>query len=407
MTANKSRKYVVVLCDGMADYADEGGNTPMTLAAKPNMDALAAVAEVGLCQTVPAGMKPGSDVANLSVMGYDPRQCYTGRSPLEAISIGIPLSDQDVTYRCNLVSLSGNGAYETLAMADYSAGEISTEEARELISFLAQKLPLQEEGLRLYTGVSYRHCLVRTQGQTGAVLTPPHDISDKPITEHLPTGAYAADFLRLMRLSYELLKDHPVNIARRKKGLNTADSVWFWGEGRKPKLDNFAQKFGIRGAVISAVDLIKGIGLGAGMQSIDVEGATGTVHTNFDGKAQAAVRALETNDFVYIHLEAPDECGHQGDKAGKILSIERIDQKILAPVRKALECSGAPYKILVIPDHATPIVKKTHTSDPVPYLLYDSTRTQTGVRSLNEFTAKQTGTFVPFGFDLLPKMLGD
>ena len=283
---NRSRKYVVILCDGMADRPDETGQTPMSRAYKPHIDALAAQAEVGVCTTVPDGLKPGSDVANLSVMGYDPRVCYTGRSPLEAVSMGIDLTDTDVTYRCNLVTLSDEADYPQKTMLDYSAGEISTREAQTLIRDLASSLPLS--GQNLYAGISYRHCLVRHHAQTGAVLTPPHDISDRPIAPHLPKGAYADELLTLMSRSYTLLNDHPVNLRRRQQGKRPANSIWLWGEGRKPKLANFTQTYGLTGAVISAVDLLKGIALGAGMHSIDIEGATGNLHTNFAGKAQAA-----------------------------------------------------------------------------------------------------------------------
>lgn len=352
------RKIVVILGDGMADYPDAQGRTPLTDAHKPNIDKMAARAELGLCQTIPDGMKPGSDTANLSVMGYDPKIYYTGRSPLEAVSIGIKLEDSDVTYRCNLVSLAGDGDYEQKSMLDYSSGEITTAESTALIRYLAENLPLR--GLDLYAGVSYRHCLVRRSGATGAILTPPHDISDKPIGDYLPRGAYAEELLSLMKASYALLRDHPVNAARRARGLRTADSIWLWGEGKKPVLDRFEDKFGMKGAVISAVDLIKGIGISAGMDSIDVEGATGTVDTNFDGKAAAAIEALKTHDFVYVHLEAPDECGHQGNRAEKTRAIELIDEKIVGPIKRALDGTGAPYRLLVIPDHATPTALRTH-----------------------------------------------
>lgn len=399
----KSQKIVVILCDGMADYPDSAGNTPMTIAKKPNMDAIAAKSEVGLCATVPEGMKPGSDVANLSVMGYNPRECYTGRSPLEAISIGINLSDTDVTYRTNFVTLSSDGEYENKTMLDYSAGEISTTEAKQLISFLAANLPMSE--LKLYAGVSYRHCLVRSNGILGAKLAQPHDISDKTITEHLPSGEYGEQFLSLMKKSYDLLKNHPINIKRVSEGKSPANSVWFWGEGKKPALAEFTEKFGIKGAVISAVDLIKGIGLGAKMTSINVDGATGTLHTNFSGKAQAALDALKTHDYVYVHLEAPDECGHQGDRNGKIKAIELIDEKVIAPIFSALTSEKIPFKMLIIPDHATPLCLKTHTSDPVPYLIYNSEKEQTGITPINEFTAKQTSNFIECGYKILPKML--
>ena len=395
-------KYVTILFDGMADYPDENGETPMSLAHKPTVDALAKVSEVGLCGTVPDGMKPGSDVSNLSVMGYDPRKCYTGRSPLEALSIGVPLGKNGVTYRCNLVTLSDESDFSEKTMLDYSAGEITTNEATELISFLDEKL--SGDGLKFYAGVSYRHCLKRECGTLGAILTPPHDISDRKITDYLPRGMYSAELRSLTERAHELLKTHPVNLKRTERGLNPANSIWLWGEGTKPDLENFTALTGLKGAVISAVDLIKGIAIGAGMTSIDVEGATGNLHTNFDGKAQAAIKALKTHDYVYVHLEAPDECGHQGDKAGKIRAIELIDEKIVAPVLAALQNGNDDFKILVLPDHATPVTLKTHTGEPVPYMLFDSRKTQKGAASLTEKTAAQTGNVVNFGFELIHKL---
>ncbi len=399
-----AKKYVVVLFDGMADYPDEKGNTPMKEAYKPFSDALAAKAETGLCQTVPDGMKPGSDVANLSVMGYAPERYYTGRSPLEALSIGVKMGPEDVSYRCNLVTLSETEDYENKIMTDYSAGEITTQEAHELIAFLSERLPL--DGAELYGGVSYRHCLLLKNAGTGAILTPPHDISDRKITEYLPEGEHAESFLKIMKKSYELLKDHPVNLKRRERGLNPANSVWLWGEGRKPALDDFYRKHGLKGAVISAVDLIKGIGIAAGMEVIDVQGATGTIKSNFDGKAEAAINALKKNDFVYIHLEAPDECGHQGNYAEKKLAIELIDRKIVGPVLRYLESQKTPFKIAILPDHATPVVKKTHVSDPVPYLIYDSEHPyESGVNVFDEENAAKTGVFTESGVAFMEKLL--
>lgn len=395
-------KYVTILFDGMADYPDDRGQTPMSLAHKPTVDSLAHTAEVGLCTTVPKGMKPGSDVANLSVMGYDPHDCYTGRSPLEAVSMGIELGAESVTYRCNLVTLSGGGTYAQKTMCDYSAGEISTAEAKELIEFLDKHLSTQN--LQFFAGVSYRHCLRRKRGTTGAVLTPPHDISDRKITDYLPQGAYADELLSLMMRSNELLENHPVNLARKAQGKNPANSIWLWGEGTKPKLQNFTRLTGLHGAVISAVDLIKGIAIGAGLDSIDVAGATGNLHTNFCGKAAAAIEALKTHDYVYVHLEAPDECGHQGDKAGKIRAIELIDEKVVSPVVAALQAANEPFTVLILPDHATPYTLKTHTSDPVPYLLYRSDAPQKGVPTFTEQSAAATGITTDFGWHLLPKM---
>ena len=401
-------KYIVVLGDGMADYKLEelGNRTPLQAANKPHIDALAREAEVGLCRTVPAGFKPGSDVANLSVMGYDPHDCYTGRSPLEAVSIGIDLKDTDVTLRCNLVTLSEEEKYEDRTMLDYSAGEISTEEARKLISYLKEHL--DSDMFTLYAGVSYRHCLVVKEGKTGHELTPPHDITGKPVRGHLPEGPLGEKYRAMMERSAELLREHPINRARVAAGKNPANSVWFWGEGTKPALENFEKKFGKKGGVISAVDLVKGIGILAGMQVIEVEGATGNYDTNFAGKATAALDALLGGlDFVYIHMEAPDECGHQGDVKHKIYSIEQIDEKVVAPLCAGLRKAGEKFRMLICPDHPTPIAVRTHVSDPVPYLLYDSGKRGAGAPAYDEDSAAQTGVFVEMGWELMKKLLAE
>lgn len=401
-------KYIVVLGDGMADYkiAELGNRTPLQAAKKPHIDALAKEAEVGLCRTVPAGFKPGSDVANLSVMGYDPHTCYTGRSPLEAVSIGIDLKDTDVTLRCNLVTLSDEERYEDKTMLDYSAGEISTAEAAELISYLKQYL--DSDVFTLYAGVSYRHCLVVKDGKIGHELTPPHDITGKPVRGHLPEGPLGEKYRAMMELSAKLLKDHPVNRARIAAGKNPANSVWFWGEGTKPALENFEQKFGKKGGVISAVDLVKGIGILAGMRVIEVEGATGNYDTNFAGKAKAALDALLGGlDFVYIHMEAPDECGHQGDVKHKIYSIEQIDEKVVAPLCEGLRSAGERFRMLICPDHPTPIAVRTHVSAPIPYLLYDSAEKGAGAPAYDEENAAQTGVFVEKGWELMKRLLAE
>ena len=400
-------KYLIILGDGMADYPVEelGGKTPLNVANKPFIDGLAKISEVGLCKTVPDGMKPGSDVANLSVLGYAPNLYYTGRSPLEAASIGIDLKDTDVTLRANLVTLSGNGEYEDLTMADYSAGEISTEEAKILIEYLANNLNTDE--LKLYSGVSYRHCLVVANGKTGAELTPPHDISDRPIKDYLPKGENANLYLSLMKRSYELLKDHPVNLQRVNIGKRPATSLWFWGEGTKPRLDLFKDKFGVSGAMISAVDLLKGIGKLAGMSVIEIDGATGNYDTNFIGKADGAIDALRNGtDFVYIHMEAPDECGHQGNVKNKIFSIEQIDELVVKHIVTTLENDGEDFAILIMPDHPTPIKLKTHVSDPVPYLLYRSnTKYPSTAVKYDENNAKNTGNYVSVGYEIINKLL--
>ncbi len=402
-------KYIVVLGDGMADYKipSLGNKTPLQCAQKPHIDQLAKVSEVGLCKTVPDGFKPGSDVANLSVMGYAPKDCYTGRSPLEAVSIGIDLKDTDVTLRCNLVTLSEEEVYEDKTMIDYSAGEISTEEARELIRALKEEF--DNEKFTLYSGVSYRHCLVVKNGVTGHELTPPHDISGKPVRGHLPQGPLGNEYLAMMKRSAQILKDHPVNKARVAAGKRPANSVWFWGEGTKPALENFQKKFGKKGGVISAVDLVKGIGILAGMKIIEVDGATGNYDTNFAGKADAALKELLGGlDFVYIHMEAPDECGHQGDIPHKIYSIEQIDQKVVAPLIEGLTAAGEKFRMLICPDHPTPIAVRTHVADPVPYLLYSSDAPRgCGAQTYDEESAKNTGIFLPDGCMLMKKLLAE
>lgn len=398
-------KYIVMLGDGMADYPIEelGGKTPLEVAKKPNIDRLACGGELGMIKTVPEGLKPGSDVANLSAMGYNPLQCYTGRSPLEAVSIGIQMDDTDVAFRCNLVTLSDEAEYENKTMMDYSSGEITTGEAAELIRAVDEVFRTSE--ILFYPGISYRHCMIWHNGPVGLDLTPPHDISDRKVTEYLPGNPVILD---LMKRSYEVLKDHPVNKARVAKGLNPANSIWLWGEGTKPGVSRFEETYGVKGSVISAVDLIKGIGICAGMKVIEVEGATGNIDTNFRGKGEAALRTLlDGQDMVYIHVEAPDECGHHGDLEGKIRAIELIDQEIVGPLLKGLEEAGEDYSILVMPDHPTPISIKTHISDPIPYLLYRSTAPEeSGIDTYTENTGKSTGRYVAQGYELMSRLLG-
>lgn len=379
-------KYILVLCDGMADFKIDalGGKTPLEAAKKPNIDFMAKTAMQGFVKTVPDGMKPGSDVANLSALGYDAKACYTGRSPLEALSLGIDLQPTDVALRCNLVTLSDDEPYEAKTMIDYSSGEITTAESELLMKSVAQSL--NDNTFEFYPGVSYRHCLVCHNGRTDSDLTPPHDITGKKIAGYLPKGYNADVYLSLMKKSAEILKSHPVNLERKRQGKRTADSIWLWGQGTKPRLQSFYERYGIKGAMISAVDLLKGIAVGSGMQSIDVEGATGTIDTNFDGKAKAALDALKNNDFCFIHLEAPDECGHQKDAKGKTRSIELIDEKIIGAIIKGL--NGSPFKMLVMPDHFTPIATGTHDATPVPFLMYSSTKELGKGETFNEFTPK-------------------
>lgn len=401
-------KYAIVLYDGMADYPVPalGGKTPMMVAGKPNMDALAAKAEVGLVQTVPDGMKPGSDVCNLSVMGYDPKKYYTGRSPLEAVSIGVQMVPEDVALRCNLVTLSeDNLPYEEKIIEDYCAGDISTEEAAQLIQTVQENLggPV----FSFYSGVSYRHCLLWHAGDTVlGNMTPPHDVTGKVIGPYLSGHKNARPLIRMMKDSYDLLKDHPVNQARRAAGKRPANSIWLWGEGKKPALPSFETLYGVRGGVVSAVDLIKGIGGCAGMEVAEVPGATGYIDTNFEGKAQAAVEMLQRNDLVYVHLEAPDECGHRDEPENKVKAIELIDQRVLPILLKGLEQYGD-YKVMILPDHPTPIVTRTHASDPVPYLIYHKHHPKAGVSTLNEETAKATGLVNEYGPGLMEHFLSD
>lgn len=396
-----------MLGDGMADYPipELGDKTPLQAAKKPRMDFLAKNGLSGLVRTVPEGMSPGSDTANLSVMGYDPRLYYTGRSPLEAVSMGIEMAAEDISFRCNIVTLSQEEDYAQKTLLDYSSDEITTEEAAILVGDLAKHF--NNETLLLYPGISYRHCLIYKGGETGTEMTPPHDITTKIIGNYLPKGVYGELLLNLMKESYELLKDHPVNQARIKRGLKPANSCWFWGEGRKPSLTSFKERFGIKGAAISAVDLIKGIALCSGIESIDVEGATGTIQTNFKGKGQAALDAFDRGiDYVYIHVEAPDESGHRAELDNKILAIEEIDSRILGPVMDGLKARGEDFSILLLPDHGTPLALRTHVGDPVPFALYRSTGNQpNGAQGYDEDSAASTGLFVEEGHTLIDWLL--
>lgn len=396
-------KYLVMLCDGMADEPNEalGNSTPMEKANKPCMNSLAAKAEVGIVKTVAEGLKPGSDVANLSVLGYEPAVYYSGRSPLEAASIGIDLKDTDVTLRCNLVTLSDEEDYEKKTILDYCADDISSEEAKILIEYIQEKLG--NDVFRFYPGVSYRHCLVWSNGNPHpGVLTPPHDITGKVITDYIPKGEAVDELYDLMKKSYDLLKDHPVNQARIARGKRPANSIWLWGEGTKPLLDNFSEKFGIKGSMISAVDLLKGIAICAGMNSVDVDGATGYLDTNFDGKCKAAIEEFKNGaDLVYIHVEAPDECGHRGEIENKVKAIEMIDEHILGPVVEFLK-GYDDFAVLVCPDHPTPLSIRTHTSTPVPYLIYDSkNEINSGVKVFCEKEARETGNYIEKGFTMM------
>ena len=402
-------KYLVVLCDGMADYPLEqlGGKTPMEVAKKPMADSLAAKALVGTVSNVPEGMVPESDTANIAVLSYDPKVYSKGRSPLEAVSMGLTMTPEQTAYRANIVTVSEDEeCYEDKIMLDHSADEITTEEADELIKAIEAHFGTADR--HFYTGVSYRHCLLWSNTPSEYDFMRPHDILGQCIRDYLPNGEAGAPFLKLMKESYDILNHHPVNEARRARGLRPANSLWLWSPGKKPALPDFKEKWGIDGAVISAVDLIKGIGICAGMESIDVEGATGNVHTNYTGKANAAIDAFKRGkDLVYIHVEAPDECGHRAEIENKVLSIELIDEKITTPCVEYLRESGEPFRVMILPDHPTPIVMRTHSMDPVPFLIYDSESEKEGVDSLTEESAKGTGFYLPHGYDLMKYLIGD
>ena len=400
-------KQVVLLCDGMADMPCDslGGKTPMEAAHKPAMDALARTAEVGLARTVPDGMAPGSDVANLSVLGYNPQECYTGRSPLEAANLGIQLADRDVAMRCNLVTLSDEPLYEEKTLVDYCAGDIHTADADRLIRALQEAFGGGE--FDFYTGTAYRHCLVWHGGETAlGTVTPPHDITGRVIGPYRMAHPAAAKLQRMMVKSYELLRDHPVNRERAAKGLRPANAIWLWGQGRRPRLQNFEERFGVKGVMVSAVDLLKGIGRLSGMTVCSIPGATGYIDTDYEAKRDAALRELRAGrDLAYIHVEAPDECGHRGETENKVRAIEDIDRRILTPLLAELGEMGE-YAILIMPDHPPPLALRTHTADPVPYLLYRSGQERdSGVGIFTEWAAASTGIFVERADALMGRLL--
>lgn len=397
-------KYIVVLGDGMADEPIEAldGKTPLAYAHTPNLDRLSKVSEIGMVHTIPDGMNPGSDTANLSVMGYDPRLYYSGRSPLEALSIGVPMKDTDISLRCNIVTLSEEDVpFEERIIADHSSSEISTEDCAVLVQAVAEKM--EDDTYRFYVGTSYRHCLIWNQGQV-VELTPPHDILGQKIGRYLPEDER---LLAMMKRSYEILEKHPINIERKRQGLNPANCCWFWGAGTRPALSSFEEKTGKRGMMVSAVDLLKGIAVGAGMGVALVEGANGGLHTNYAGKVAAAVKAVirDGYDFAYIHVEAPDEMGHQGSVERKVLSIEYLDEQVIGPVVEQMKESGEDFRLLVLPDHPTPIRVRTHTSDDVPYLLYDSTVLQQHDWNYNEEEGRRSGNLIVPGHRLIDKLL--
>lgn len=400
-------KYLVVLSDGMADYPirELNNGTPMSVANKPNMDMLAKKSLVGTVSNVPSDMVPESDTANIAVLSYDPKIYSKGRSPLEAMSMGLSMQPEDTAYRFNLCTISEEEAeYDDKIMIDHSADEITTAEADELVKAIQEKFG--DETKHFYTGVSYRHCLIWKNTPYEYNFDRPHDILGRCIKDYVPQGKNGKPFYDLMKASYDVLENHPVNVARRAKGLKPANTIWLWSPGKKPALPDFKEKWGLNGAIVCAVDLIKGIGICAGMKAIDVEGATGNIRTNFKGKADAAIKAFKDgHDFVYIHIEAPDECGHRGELDNKIKSIELIDEKILGPVYSYLKESGEDYKIMVLPDHPTPLCTRTHAIDPVPFMIYSSTKQYDGVESFTEESAKSKNFYIEHGYNLLSHMI--
>ena len=398
------KKYIVVLGDGMADEPIEslGGKTPIAYASTPALDRLSKLSEIGMVHTIPEGMKPGSDTANLSVLGYDPKIYYSGRSPLEALSIGVPMKDTDIALRCNIVTISEDDVpFEEQKIIDHSSGEISTEDCAVLLNEV--KKELENETYQFYVGTSYRHCLIWNQGRV-LDLTQPHDVLEQVIGQYLPTDEH---LLYMMKRSYEILKDHPLNVERKKKGLNPANCCWFWGAGTKPALYPFMERTHKKGAMISAVDLLKGIAVGTSMKVITVDGANGGLDTNYEGKAQAALDVLTKDgyDFVYVHLEGPDEMGHPGSVEKKVKAIECLDERIIRPIAEELAAAGEDFRMVVLPDHPTPISLRTHTADNVPYLLYDSTAERSENWHYNEREAAQTTNFIPEGHKLIEYLL--
>lgn len=396
-------KYVVVLGDGMADEPIESlsGKTPLAYAKTKAMDKLSKLGEVGLVHTIPDGMKPGSDTANLSVMGYDPKKYYSGRSPLEALSVGVPMKDTDIALRCNIVTISDDDVpFEEKTIIDHSSSEISTEDCAVLLNEVRKEL--ENDTYKFYVGTSYRHCLIWDKGEV-IDLVQPHDVLEQKIGPNLPKDPA---LLHMMKRSYEILKDHPINIERKKKGLNPANCCWFWGAGTKPMLSSFEEKTGKKGIMISAVDLLKGIAVGAGMAVAHVEGANGGLNTNYTGKKDAAVKALceDGFDFAYIHVEAPDEMGHQGSVERKVKAIENIDEFIVGPFVEEMKARGEDFRMLILPDHPTPIRVRTHTADEVPYLLYDSTAQEAHSWDYTEEDGRASGNYVADGHKVIEKL---
>ena len=401
-------KYVIIVGDGMADYPVEslGGKTPLMVARTPHMDWMVEQGEIGLVRTVPDSFNPGSEIANLSIFGYDPLRYYTGRGPLEAASLGVKLAADDIAFRCNLVTLKFRGS--KIVMEDFSAGHITDEEARKVILDLNREMATNE--IQFYPGVSYRHLMVLKNGAAKfsnlekLEFTPPHDIIGKEISVFLPQMSELV--LALMNESQRLLKNHPVNLAREAKGLPPANSIWLWGQGRSPRMITLKERFGMDGYVISAVHLIKGIGIIAGLEVLEVPGITGYFDTNYDGKARYALRGLREKDFVYVHVEAPDEAGHMGNLRLKIEAIEAFDEKVVGPILKGMK-DFKRYKVLVLPDHPTPLSVRTHTADPVPYVIYfnEGGAKAPHAKTFDEVSAGLSGISVEKGFELIERFL--
>ncbi len=400
-------KYIILLGDGMADrpLEDHGNKTPLSISHTPCMDLLAGTGTLGMVNTIPEGFEPGSDVANMCVLGYDPKLHYTGRAPVEAVSMNIPLTESDIAFRCNLVSFSSNG--QNTLMDDYSAGHISTKNAHRFINMLKNKL--DSDACTLHPGISYRHLLVCKNADSQITTCPPHDITGQEIASFLPKGPGSGPILELMQQSRQLLQDHPLNRERINQGKKPVSSIWLWGQGKAIQLPSFQDKYGLTGSVISAVDLIKGLGISTGLDSIDVEGATGYLDTNYSGKVTAALQALETQDFVYLHVEAPDEASHKGSFAEKIQAIEDFDSKVVSPVVVGLRQFSDDFRILLLPDHPTPLSLKTHSSDPVPFLLYDSSKTP--IEPLQQTYCEQdaltTGIDIADGWTLMDRLISN
>ncbi len=399
-------KYIVILGDGMGDWPLEqlGGKTPLMVANKPNINQLAAEGESGLMRTLYDDLPTGSDIANLCVLGYNPRKYYTGRSPIEALGVNIPLDETDTVFRCNLVTLTTEEPFEQKTIIDHSSGKISNEEAYQLLDAVREAFETKDRVF--YPGVSYRHIMIWKNINYDYTMMPPHDILEQKITDYLPQGPYGPEVLAMMKKSYDILMAHPVNQKRIAAGKNPANCIWLWGEGKKPTFDSFPERYHVHGSVITAVPLIKGLANGMQLKSIDVEGATGEYDTNYRGKAQAAIDALAAGDnFVFVHVEAPDECGHDGDIELKVKAIERIDQEVVKPIKEAMDASGEDYRILVTPDHATPIVRRSHTTDLIPFIIYDSRKKNNNAAAYDEEAAKASGIFFPDGYLLMDYFL--